>query len=137
MGWGKKQVSPEVGAFEHLKEMDDSAIKALLKQHKVSAFKSPKELRKAADKVGFKGLEGEKGMAALLAGLKGGGTGNKNYKNIPEADRRHPSLTRKQVEAQKTAEKAALLAAVQLARATGNRKAEADLRAAAKQRGLI
>lgn len=127
--WGKKQVSPEVGAFKHLKEMDDSAIKALMKQHRVTAFKSPKELRKAADKVGFKGLEGERGMQALLAGLKGGGTGNRNHRNIPEAQRQHPSITRRQRDQ--------LLKDVATARARGDRQAEAKLHADAKRRGLI
>jgi len=129
MGWGKKQVSPKVGAFEHLKEMDDGAIKALMKQHKVTAFKSPKELRKAADKVGFKGLEGEKGMGALLAGLQGGGTGNRNHQNIPKSERQHPSVTRR--------DRDQLLKDVQAARARGDRGAEARLHAQAKRDGLI
>lgn len=129
MGWGKKQVSPEVGAFEHLKEMDDSAIKALMKQHKVTAFKSPKELRKAADKVGFKGLEGERGMQALLAGLKGGGTGNRNHQNIPAKDRVHPSVANRR--------KQELNQKIQQAIRSGDRQEQVKLRSQAQREGYL
>lgn len=133
MAWGKPKQSHEIG---ELLAMQDKDIEKLLKQQKDTGFKNVKELRKAAAD-GRRPMDGEKGMQALLAGLRGGGTGNKNYQNIPEVDRKHPSLTRKQMEAQKTAEKTALLKAVNVARAAGNRRAEASLHADARRRGLI
>jgi hypothetical protein len=89
--FGGKKVSPSVDA---LLSMDDKAIEKLLKQHKGTPFKSAKDVRKASAE-GRRPLEGEKGMGALLAGLKGGGTGGSNYKNQPVSDRVHPAIHRK------------------------------------------
>lgn len=95
MGLFGKKESPAVGAFGALKNMDDNAVKKLLKQHRVTAFKDVKALRKAAESGGLKGIQGEKGMGAFLAGLQGGGTGGSNYKNQPVSDRVHPAIHRK------------------------------------------
>lgn len=91
--FGKKE-SPKAEAIGELMSMDDKAIQKLMKQHHVGGFKSVKDLRKAVE-TGRKGLDGEKGMGALLAGLKGGGTGGSNYKNQPVSDRVHPAIHRK------------------------------------------
>jgi hypothetical protein len=93
MGLFGKKVSPKAEAIGELMKMDDTTIQKLMKQHKVGGFKNVKDLRKAVA-TGRKGLDGEKGMGALLAGLKGGGTGGSNYKNQPVSDRVHPSRHR-------------------------------------------
>jgi hypothetical protein len=119
--WGKKVAPP----IETLLDMDDSAINKLLKQHKVSGIKSARELRKAT-KDGRRPLEGEKGFDALLAGLKGGGTGGKNYRNQPVTSRVHPAVARKQ-----------LAKEVQQAIRTGDRQRQQQLRDEAKKMGWI
>jgi hypothetical protein len=129
MGLFSKKVSPEVGALAALKEMDDEAIKRLLRDHKVKGYKGPKELRKAMDQVGYKGIAGEKGMGALLAGLAGGGTGNRNHQNIPAKDRMHPSMANR--------EREALNAKVQAAIARGDRAEQIRLRQTAKDMGWL
>lgn len=123
MGWGKKkQVSPEVGA---LLDMDDKAIEKLLSQHKDTPFKSARALRKASEE-GRRPLEGEKGMGALLAGIRGGGSGSKNWRNQPVEGRVHPSRHRQ-----------ALNEEVQRAIKSGDRDAQVRLRAEAKKHGYI
>lgn len=69
-----------------LLSMDDKTINKALKGAKLP-YKNAKELRAAA-KSDRRKVEGEKGVSALLAGMKGGGTDN--YKNIPLRDRVHP-----------------------------------------------
>lgn len=80
-------------AMSSLLAMDDSAIDKLLKKHKDTPFKNAKALRKASAD-GRRPVEGEKGMSAVLAGMKGGGTGNRNWKNQPVSSRVHPSRHR-------------------------------------------
>lgn len=119
---GKKQVSP---AVDSLLSMDDKAIDKLLKQHKGTPFKTAKDIRKAtAD--GRRPIEGEKGMGALLAGLKGGGTGGKNYRNQPVENRVHPSQHRK-----------ALTDEIMRAVKSGDRAAQVRLRDEAKKHGYL
>lgn len=144
MAWrfGKKQVSP---ALTQLQNMDDGEINKLLRENR-TAFKNAKELRKATEDK-RRPIEGEKGMAALLAGLQGGGTGNKNHKNIPVSDRVHPS--RRQAEIDKAMKKAkgADLADLQaqdrqlmlsrIRQADGDRRAQLELRAEAQRKGYL
>ena len=141
-GFGKKEVSP---ALTQLQNMDDGEINKLLKENR-TAFKNAKELRKATEDK-RRPVEGEKGMAALLAGLQGGGTGNKNHRNIPVSDRVHPS--RRQAEIDKglkkakgrelddlrEQDKALLLGRIQ--QAQGNRQAQLHLRAEAERKGYL
>lgn len=146
MGWLKKK--SESFTFADLLAQPDDVINKALKGAKMPQ-KSAKDLRKAA-KTDRRKLEGEKGMGALLAGMKGGGTGNQNYdkipdkekkfqtgggtgnknfKNIPKVERQHPSITRR--------ERAELAQEVQQARARGDRAAEVRLKQQAKRDGLI
>lgn len=118
----KPSQSPAVG---QLLAMDDKAIDKLLKKHKESPFKNAKALRKAtAD--GRRPLEGEKGMGAILAGMKGGGSGNRNWKNQPVSSRVHPSRHRE-----------TLAAEVHEAIRTGDRARQAALKAEAQKHGYI
>jgi hypothetical protein len=118
----KPKVSPAVGL---LLSMDDKAIEKLLKEHKDTPYKSAKALRKATED-GRRPLEGEKGMGALLAGMKGGGTGNRNWKNQPVEARVHPSRHRAQLNLE-----------VQEAIRTGDRARQAALKAEAQKHGYI
>jgi hypothetical protein len=101
---GKKQ-SYEVG---ELLAMSDSEINKRLKGHKDVPYRTAKELRKAA-KNDRRAFEGEKGVGALLAGLKGGGrkgyevpkhpgTGGRNYDLIPLKDKMHPAAYKQLLE---------------------------------------
>lgn len=118
----KPTVSP---AVETLLNMDDKAIDQLLKQHRNTPYKNAKALRKATEE-GRRPLEGEKGMGALLAGLKGGGTGNRNWKNQPVEDRVHPSRHRETLQKE-----------VQEAIKSGDRARQIQLRAEAQKHGYI
>lgn len=54
--------------------------------------------RQKIEKIYKRAYEGEKGLSALAAALKGGGTGNKNYQNIPLKERVHPAEYRRILE---------------------------------------
>lgn len=54
--------------------------------------------QKEIEKVYKRAYEGEKGLSALAAALKGGGSGNRNYQNIPLRDRVHPAEYRRILE---------------------------------------
>lgn len=118
----KPQVGPKV---KDLLAMDDKAIEKLLEEHKGTPFKSAKALRKATED-GRRPIEGEKGMGALLAGMKGGGTGNKNWRNQPVEARVHPSRHRAQ-----------LAQEVKDAIRTGDRARQVALRAEARKHGYL
>lgn len=85
-------------SVDDLLDMDDKAIQKALKTRKDIPYKSAKELRKAA-KDDRRAFEGEKGIGALIAGLKpvvkpssgAAGSMGKNYRNIPLKDRVHPA----------------------------------------------
>lgn len=73
----------------------DGEINKLIKSGVIpTEFTSAKILRKAAKqdrKETERALNGERGVAPLIAGVLGGGTGNRNYQNIPLKDRVHPA----------------------------------------------
>lgn len=73
-----------------LSDLSDDDLKKLIKKGKVTGIKTPKDLRKAS-KDEQRQFVGETGVSALLAGMKGGGTGNRNYANVPLKDRVHPA----------------------------------------------
>jgi hypothetical protein len=112
-------------SIDDLLAMKDSEINGLIKGRKGVPFKSAKELRKAT-KEERRRMEGERGMAALLAGLQGGGTNNQNHKNIPVRDRVHPSRHRE-----------ALNKEIHAAIRSGDRAAQVRLREEAKQHGYL
>lgn len=89
--FSRKSETPSV---DELLSMKDAELKKLIAAGKVPQ-KSPKELRKAAQEVKRK-TEGERGLGALAAGMKGGGS--KNYQNIPLKDRVHPAEYRRILE---------------------------------------
>jgi hypothetical protein len=91
--FSRKSETPSV---DEILEMKDRDLKKVIASGKVPQ-KTPKELRKAA-KDAKRASEGEKGTGALAAGLKGGGTGNRNYRNIPLKERVHPSEYRRILE---------------------------------------
>lgn len=84
--FSRKSETPSV---DELLGMDDSQLRKVIKSGQVPQ-KSPKELRKAAQELRRK-TSGEIGLGALAAGFKGGGSGSKNYQNIPLKDRVHPA----------------------------------------------
>ena len=84
--FSRKSETPSV---EELLSMKDSDLRKVIAQGKVPQ-KTPKDLRKAAQQA-KRSADGERGIGALRAGLKGGGTGNRNYQNIPLKDRVHPA----------------------------------------------
>lgn len=120
-----KRKTDESPTLSSLLAMDDSAIDKLLKDHKGTPFKNAKALRRASAD-GRRPVEGEKGMAALIAGMKGGGTDNKNWKNQPVSDRVHPSIHRR-----------TLVKEVHEAIRSGDRQRQAALREEAKKHGYI
>lgn len=70
---------------------DKEAKKAIddMKRGKIPGL-TPKQQKKIEQDY-KRASEGERGLAAIRDGLRGGGTGNRNYKNIPLKDRVHPS----------------------------------------------
>ncbi len=85
-------------SLSDLLDMDDRTVNKLIKSGQVPTFfKSAKNLRKAAKndrKETERCVSGESGvgaLAAILAGAKGGGTGNRRYQDIPLRDRVHPA----------------------------------------------
>jgi hypothetical protein len=85
--FGKRK--SETPSVDELLAMNDRDLKKIIESGVVPQ-KKPKELREAAKKA-KRAAEGEKGLGALGAGLKGGGTGNRNYQNVPLKDRVHPA----------------------------------------------
>ena len=83
---GKKTESPYIGDLE---DLGDKAIRDLIKSGRIKG-KNPKEVRKAAKEIRQK-TEGERGLGAIRAAGRGGGTGNRNYQNVPLKDRVHPA----------------------------------------------
>lgn len=77
-------------AVDELLSMSDRDIDKILKGKKGTPYRSAKDLRKAA-KADRRAFEGERGVAALTAGLRGGGSGNRRYQDIPLRDRVHPA----------------------------------------------
>jgi hypothetical protein len=84
--FSRKSETPSV---DEILGMSDKKPREIIESGKVPQ-KTPRELRKAAQ-VAKRAAEGERGLGALAAGMKGGGTGNRNYQNIPLKDRVHPS----------------------------------------------
>lgn len=80
----KKSDVPFIGDLE---QMGDAEIRKLIQGGKVNG-KNPKQVRKAAQAIRLK-TEGERGTGAIRAAAKGGGTGNRNYQNVPLRDRVH------------------------------------------------
>lgn len=89
--FSRKSETPSV---DELLEMNDQDLKKVIASGKVPQ-KTPKELRKAAQ-TAKRATEGEKGLGALAAGLKGGGS--KGHQNIPLKDRVHPAEYRRILE---------------------------------------
>jgi hypothetical protein len=94
MGWFSRKT--ETPSVDELLGMKDKDLQKVIESGKVPQ-KTPKELRKAAQ-AAKRASEGEKGTSALAAGLKGGGTGNRNYRNIPLKERVHPAEYRRILE---------------------------------------
>jgi hypothetical protein len=82
----KKSESPTV---DELLKMKDEQLRKIIREGKVPQ-KTPKELRKAAQEAKRR-TEGEVGLKALGAAMKGGGTKNKNFQNVPLKERVHPA----------------------------------------------
>lgn len=77
-------------SIDEVLDMKDKDIEKLLREKK-APVRSAKELRKIA-KEDTRRLEGEKGFAAFRAAVtERGGSGNRNYKNVPLKERMHPS----------------------------------------------
>lgn len=97
MGWfNKKSESYEAGdlvaALENASSSKDRA--KILDDIKNGKFVySASDLKKMEKEV-KRMTEGEKTLKALRAALKGGGTGNRNYFNVPVSARVHPSRLR-------------------------------------------
>lgn len=89
--FSRKSESPSLDEFL---EMNDREINKILRGKKDIPYKSAKELRKAA-KADRRAFEGEKGIGALVAGLRPGGTGNRRYQEVPLKDRVHPAEYRR------------------------------------------
>lgn len=81
----RKSESPTV---DEILQMKDKELQAIIREGKVPQ-KSPKELRKAAQ-MAKRAAEGERGLGAIRDAKRHGGTGNRNYKNVPLKDRVHP-----------------------------------------------
>ena len=87
MGWfSKKTESPYIGDLE---DMGDEQIKRLMALGRVKG-KSPREIRKTAKAIRLK-TEGERGIGAIRAAAKRGGTGNRKYETLPLRERVHPA----------------------------------------------
>lgn len=91
--WSKKTVSFSVG---EVLNMGNSQIEKLIKQGKIEG-KTPEEVRQTAKQIRQR-TEGERGLGAVFAAAKGGGTKNRNYQSIPLKDRVHPAEYRRILE---------------------------------------
>lgn len=75
-------------SVDELLSMKDSEINKVLRGKKDVPYRSAKELRAAA-RQDRRAFEGEKGVGAMLDGMRGGGA--RNYQNVPLKDRVHPA----------------------------------------------
>lgn len=87
--WESLPVDQVADALLSLPEKDAKKAMEDIKRGKVPGL-TPKQ-QKQIEKDYERATRGETGVSALLAGMKGGGTGNKNYKNIPLKERVHPA----------------------------------------------
>lgn len=146
MAWGSKDKTIVPAWTDTILEMDEEVLGRLLKKHRGTPFKKAKDLKKFV-KENKRPIEGERGMAAIKAAIEGGGTGNKNRKNVPVVDTVHPSRRQAELDRRLKKAKGAELADLQtqdkqnmLARiraADGNRNAQLHLRAEAERKGYI
>lgn len=105
MGIGKRGKHESLSLSEVL-NMSDKEVNKLIKTGEVpTSFTSAKDLRKAARqdrKITERALGGDRNaldsVTGLIAGVRGGGTGNRNYQNVPLKDRVHPAEYRRILE---------------------------------------
>lgn len=131
--FSKKSQSFEIGDVLDMKDKD---IEKLLKEKK-APVRSAKELRKIA-KEDRRRLEGEKGFAAFRAAVtERGGSGNKNFFNIPLSQRVHPSQYKKLQQSGRLGKPGVSFAQAAEMKKSDPRKYEALLEQEAKRQGLI
>lgn len=98
--FSKKSESYEVGdavaALAAAK--NNSERNKVLKEIKGGKYTMTAKQIREAEKLAKRCSEGELGTSAFIAGMKGGGTNNQNYKNIPLRDRVHPAEYRRILE---------------------------------------
>lgn len=87
--FGGKRRTSESLYIDELLDLSDREIDKILRDRK-SPVRSARELRKMA-KDDQRRVEGERGLGALIAGLRGGGTGNRGYDLLPLHERVHPA----------------------------------------------
>lgn len=87
--FSRKSESLSVDELLELGNKSDKELRKIIESGRVPQ-RTAKELRQAAKEMVRK-TEGERGTGALAAGLKGGGTRNRNHQNIPLKDRVHPA----------------------------------------------
>lgn len=88
--FSRKSESMNVDELAAMSDRDRTkAINEMVKTGKIPE-KTAKQLKKEAKDLERR-VSGEKGLGAIGAALKGGGTGNRNHDNIPLKERVHPA----------------------------------------------
>ncbi len=95
MGLFKRGVHETSLSLDDIKSLSESDFKRLQKTGRIpTTFTSAKELKASAKqnkKLTERALNGEKGAAAIIAGMRGGGTRDARYQSIPLKERVHPA----------------------------------------------
>lgn len=87
--FSRKSESLSVDELLELGNKSDKELRKIIESGRVPQ-RTAKDLRKAA-KEAIRRTEGERGIGALAAGVRGGGTSNRNHENIPLRERVHPA----------------------------------------------
>jgi hypothetical protein len=134
MGWWSSK--SESFSIDDVLGMKDRDIEKLLKEKK-APVRTAKELRKMA-KDDRRRLEGEKGFAAFRAAVtEKGGSGNRNYKNVPLKERVHPSQYKKLEQSGRLGRPGTSFAQAAELKRTNPKEYERLLEQEARRQGLI
>lgn len=94
--WQSLEAGEMADALADMKPADAAKALKEIKGGKVPGL-TPKQ-QKEIERDYRRASEGEKGLSALMAGLKGGGSRGRNYQNIPLKERVHPAEYRRILE---------------------------------------
>lgn len=87
--WQSLEAGEMADALADMKPADAAKALKEIKGGKVPGLTPKQQKQIEADYK--RASEGEKGMKALIAGFRGGGSGGRNYQNIPLKERVHPA----------------------------------------------
>lgn len=121
--------------IDELLAMKDKDLEKILREKK-APIRSAKELRKM-NREALRKTVGEKGFAAVRAAVAGGGSGNRNYKNVPLSQRVHPSQYKKLQESGRLGKPGTSFAQAAELKKSNPKEYEKLLEQEARRQGLI